>query len=172
VAVEVAPQVEAIRDQRLLLDEVDPVKPLLDRLTGALRQALLGARAQVEAARERELAAIQSTEEWERLPDAAWRKLFRAHNLGPLDPLNLSTDEELLEALNQKPLGAWRLELEAIPTRIRRAREEAARKIAPQAVRVRPPSTTLETEAEVDDYLAALRERIMEHVREGKSVIL
>jgi hypothetical protein len=168
----VRPQFEAIREQRLLLGEQDPVKPLLDQLTAALRQALKAARKQVVEARERELKAIQATEEWQQLPDREWRELFQAHHLGPVDKLDLSTDDHLLKELSHKPLNAWATELEAIPTRIRRAREEAAHRIAPQAVRVRPPSTTLETEADVDVYLSELRQQIMEHIDEGKPVII
>ncbi len=75
---------EAIVVQRLLLDAVDPVKPLLDALTGALREALQQGREQVEAAREEELAAIRKTEEWNKLDDQTWRRLFRDHHLDRL----------------------------------------------------------------------------------------
>ena len=80
------------------------------------------------------------------------------------DPLDVGSDEKLLAALNAKPLAAWATELEAIPTRIRQAREEAARRIAPQAVHVRPPSTTLRTEAEAEAYVAGHEARAIEAI--------
>jgi len=172
VTAEIAPQVVAITAQRTLLDALDPVKPLLDSVTAALREALQDARAWVERTRDRELAAIQDTDEWTKLPDQTWRAIFRTHHLGPIDMPAINTDESLLEALNAKPLSAWATEREAIPTRIRQAREEAARQIAPAAVRVRPPSTTLETEAEVAAFLDALRDEILQHIHAGKPVII
>ncbi len=45
-------RVDAIVARRLLLDAVDHVKPLLDTLTAALREALQHAREQVEAERD------------------------------------------------------------------------------------------------------------------------
>jgi hypothetical protein len=172
VAQAVQPQVEAVIAQRRLLEAVDPVRPLLETVTTALREALQKARERVELARERELAAIQETEEWTKLDNPTWRRLFQKHHLGTIDAVDVSTDQKLLEALNTKPLSAWTLELEAIPTRIRQAREEAAMMLAPKAVRLTPASTTLETEAEVDAYLAELREDIMRHIQAGTPVIL
>jgi hypothetical protein len=171
-AEKVRPQVEAIHEQRLLLVDVDPVKPLLDDLTESLRQALQEARQRVEESRARELEAIAATEEWNKLPDEDWKAIFSAHHLGPIDQLDIGTDERLLESLSRKPLAAWATELEAIPTRVRRAREEGAKRIAPKAVRVRPPSTTLETKEDVDAYLEELREQVMAHIQQGTPVII
>ena len=53
VAQEVAPQGAAIRQQRALLEEMDPVRPLLDKVTAALRAAAQDARQRVEDARQR-----------------------------------------------------------------------------------------------------------------------
>nr|MBC8253540.1 BREX system P-loop protein BrxC [Ardenticatenia bacterium] len=103
----IRPQVEAIHEQRLLLADVDPVKPLLDELTESLRKALQAARRQVEETRDWELKAIEATDEWKRLPDEVWRAIFDAHQLGPIDTLDISTDERLLESLNGKALNAW-----------------------------------------------------------------
>ena len=172
LAAEIEPQVDAIRQQRTLLEELDPVKPLLDQTTSALREALQEARQRVEDARQRELKAIEETDEWNKLPDAEWKTIFRDHHLGPIDQLDIGTDDKLLNALNAKSLGAWVTELEAIPTRIRRARQEAARRIAPKAVRVRPKSTTLYSEAEVAAYLESLRDEILAHIKVGRPVIV
>ena len=172
LAAEMEPQMDAIRRQRTLLEELDPVKPLLNEVTTALREAVQEARQQVEDARQRELKAIEETDEWSKLPDAEWRTIFQDHHLRPIDQLDIGTDDKLLNALNAKSMGAWGTELEAIPTRIRRARQEAARQIAPKAVRVRPRSTTLHTEEEVAAYLEALREEILTHIKDGRPVIV
>jgi len=165
-------QMVAILQQRSLLEELDPVKPLLDKVTTALREAAQDARQRVRDAQQRELKAIEETDEWNKLSDTEWKAIFQVHHLGPIDQLDIGTDDKLLNALNAKSLGAWRTELEAIPTRVRRARQEAARRIAPKAVRVRPKSTTLHTEEEVAAYLESLREEILPHIKDGKPVIV
>jgi len=172
VAATVRPQVEAITAQRLLLAEPDPVKPLLDTLAADLRLALQQARQNVVDARERELAALQNTAEWNKLSDEKWKDIFARNGLGPIPALNIGADDLLLAALDAKSLDAWGTEALVAPTRMHQAREEAARLLEPKAVRVRPKSTTLHNVQEVDDYLDGLRTEIMAYVQEGNPVIL
>lgn len=169
---QVTPQVDAILGQRLLLAEPDPVKPLLDALCSDLRQALRAARARVIEVRERELQLMQATAEWNKLDDEQWRQLFHANHVGPVTELDIGTDARLLRALDEKPLSAWETETVAVPTRMRQAREQAAKLLEPKAVRVRLKSTTLHNADEVDVYLSELRQDIMEHVQTGKPVII
>ena len=52
------------------------------------------------------------------------------------------------------------------------AREQAAKLLEPKAVRVRPKSTTLHDEAEVDLYLTKLRSEILGYLKDGSPVII
>ncbi|MCU0595621.1 MAG: hypothetical protein MUC98_09195, partial [Desulfobacterota bacterium] len=172
VVQEITMQVDAILGQRMLLAEPDPVKPLVDALCSDLRQALRVARERVIEVREREITLMQATDEWNKLDDEQWRQLFHANHVGPVAELDIGTDARLLRALDEKPLSAWETEAVAVPTRMRRAREQAARLLEPKAVRVRPKSTTLHNEAEVDTYLRELRSEMMEQIEAGNPVIL
>jgi hypothetical protein len=165
-------QMEAIREHRSLLEEPDPLQPLIGALTAVLRKALQAARQRVVDVRARELKVLEATPEWAQLDDEQWRELFEAHHVGPIEQLDVGDDDKLLAALDRKPLGAWETEAEAAPTRMRQARADAARLLAPKAVRVRPPSATLHTADEVDAYLADLRQEIMAHVEAGNPVII
>ena len=169
---QVTSQVNAIQSQRLLLADPDPVKPLIDALGADLRQALQAARQRLMDVRERELKAMQATAEWNKLNDEQWATIFTAHHLGPVAQLSIGTDDALLAGLDAKPLSAWETETVAIPTRMRQAREQAAKLLEPKAVRVRPKSTTLHDEAEVDTYLTELRSEILGHLKDGSPVIL
>jgi len=168
----VRPQVEAITSQRLLLAEPDPVKPLLDALTADLRQALQDARQRVVDLREQELTALRDTAEWNKLSDEQWRDILHAQGLGLIAELQVGTDDLLLAALDAKPLDAWATDALVVPTRMRQAREQAAKLLEPKAVRVRPKSTMLKNVDEVDTYLAELRTEILSHLQTGNPVIL
>ncbi len=172
VVTQVQPQVDAIQQQRLLLVEPDPVKPLVDALCADLRQALHVARQRVVDVRERELQAMAATAEWTKLSDEQWATLFHDNHVGPVAELSIGTDEKLLGALDEKPLSAWETEAVAVPTRMRQAREQAAKLLEPKAVRVRPKSTTLHDETEADAYLAELRSEILGYLQTGSPVIL
>lgn len=65
-------QVEAIRDNRSLLVNPDPVLPLITQVADALRAALRTAHADTERARLREVATLETTPEWGKLPDERW----------------------------------------------------------------------------------------------------
>lgn len=172
VSAQVQPQAVAIAAQRTLLDDPDPTKPLIDNLVDELRKALQDKRAQMVNIRDREVQALDGTTEWQRLPDSDWKRLFEKHQVGPVPELNIGTEEKLLQALNARPLSAWNDAIAALPTRMQRAREEAARLLEPQAVRVIPPSQTLHHATEVDEYLNALRDAILQHIRAGNPVII
>ncbi len=122
--------------------------------------------------REGELQALKVTEEWNKLSDGQRRAILQSNNLGPIDELDIGTDELLLAALDQKALAAWQAEAEAIPTRMRNAREQAAQLLEPKAVWVQPRSTTLRSAEEVDAYLDDLRAELMAHIEAGNPVIL
>lgn len=172
VVQEVTPQVDAILGQRLLLAEPDPVKPLVEMLCSDLRQALRGARKRVVEVRERELKLMQATDEWNKLDDEQWRQLFHANHVGPVAELDIGTDDKLLRALDEKPLSAWETEAVAVPTRMRQAREQAAKLLEPMAVRVQPKSATLHNETDLDAYLAELRDEVSAILQAGNPVIL
>lgn len=169
---QVTPQVDAILGQRLLLAEPDPVKPLVDALCSDLRQALQVARDKVIEVRARELKAMEATAEWNKLDDEQWRQLFHANHVGPVAELDMGANEKLLRALDEKPLSAWETEAVAVPTRMRRAREQAAKLLEPKAVRVRPKSMTLHNASEVHEYVEELRQELISHIEDGHPVIL
>jgi hypothetical protein len=172
IAGSTAPQVEAIRAQRLLLTEPEPVKPLLDALTADLRAAVKEARQKVVDARERELEALKGTAEWTKLSDEQWWDILHANGLGPIAELNAGTEDLLLATLDAKSLDAWATDALVVPTRMRQAREQAAKLLEPKAVRVRLRSTTLHNLDELDAYLAEARQEMAQHLEKGSPVIL
>ncbi len=108
---------------------------------------------------------------WSKLNDEKWHDIFDANHVGPIDELDIGTDNKLLATLDEKPLSAWETEGVAVPTRMRQAREQAAKQLEPQAVRVQPRRTTLHSEEEVDAYLEELRSEILSYIDAGKPVI-
>ncbi len=165
-------QAEAVLAARTLLADPDPTAPLIASLAALLRAELGTRRGRLLSVRERELAQLEITAEWEHLSPADRQALTDKHQLGPITELNIGTDAALLDALDAAPLAAWENRIAALPARFARAREEAARILEPKAVRVRPKPATLKTVDEVDAYLAELRNEIMEHVDAGRPVLL
>ncbi|MGI8553637.1 MAG: BREX system P-loop protein BrxC, partial [Dehalococcoidia bacterium] len=165
-------QVEAIRAQRSLLEDPDPVAPLLDQLTSILRNVLQTMREDLATAQQQQIGTLQDSEEWRRLPENARNDLLAAQALGPVPGLSVGSAEELLKTLEERPLPDWGNRLAALPGRLVAAREAAAKRLEPQAVSLRPPHATLKTEQDLDDYLARLRSTIMAEIDAGRPVLI
>lgn len=172
VSDEVRTQVETIQLERSLLADPDPLKPLIQKLSDALRNALQQARSELENIRQHELSNIETSQDWQSLQDAERKEILLANSLGPVPELNIGTEGSLLATLDTSSLSLWENKIAALPSWANKAREEVARRLEPQAVRVYPPRVTLKTREDVEAYLDSLHQEIMKHIDDGKPVIL
>jgi len=172
IAAKIKPQVDAIRIGRTLLTEPDPVPPLANALTNALRPALQSARQRLLDTRQREVGALEATAEWQKIAEQERRQILAVNSLDAVAEIVVSTDDALLRTLDEYPLAKWEDLIAALPARVARAREQAAKLLEPQAVRIKPPSATLRTDGDVEKYLERLREEIMKEIDAGKTVIV
>jgi len=171
LAQDVAQQAEAIREQRALLQDPDPVVPLIQELEAALRGALEESVRAFQSERDKVIAALSEDEAYRALPDERRKSLVEECGLRAVDMPDTSSDENLLRALERTPLDYWRNMVDGLGARLARAREIAGQE-AYAAVKVTPPPAVLKDETAVDAYLAALRKQIMEHVDSGKPVVI
>jgi len=168
---EVARQMAAIREQRSLLQDPDPVIPLVQQLEAALRAALEERVSTFKREREKGIQTLSKDEAFRALSEERRAGLIEECGLRAVDMPDTSTEENLLLALERTPLDYWATMTDGLEARFARARELAAKE-AYQAVRVTPPAATLKNEAEVDAYLTDLRQEIMKNIQTGKPVVI
>ena len=102
-----APAVAAIRDGRQLLDDPDPLAPLLAELATALRDEVTRRAEELAAAQHAAVAELEAWDDWHKL-DAADRDAIVADaKLVAAEPPDVSSEAKLLEALDATPLTAW-----------------------------------------------------------------
>ncbi len=172
IADEVVLQVTAIKDSRALLVDPDPISPLLNKVVTSLRAELQKARERLIEAQERELKALEASQEWQSLAEADRQRMLYQNALGPVPQLTIGTDEELLATLDATPLGAWEDKIAAPPGRVKKVREETAKLLSPKVVRIPIPQVTLKSVEEVDAYLAALRAEMIKQIEAGNPVMI
>jgi len=170
VAEEIKSQADAVHEQRALLDDPDPVAPLIGRLTDELRAALHAAREHLQRAYEQELDQMKVTQEWQAIGEDN-RQTILGEVPGVPD-IEVGTEQGVLATLDMTPLRAWSDQTAALPSRFAQARLRAACLLEPQAVRLQPRPATLKTPDEVDAYLDELRAEIMQHIDAGNPVVL
>lgn len=169
---EIHQQRDAILEGRQLIDDPDPVRPLLDAVSGRLREAVQAAAEQLRAHHDAVIAELEASDEWKQLSDDDWAEIIEQVGLQRPHDVDVSNQEKLLAVLNDTPLESWKDKTEVVRARAKRAREEAARRLEPDAVRVTPEPATLKTTEDADTYLAGLRERIVEQLNDGHTVII
>jgi len=163
-------EVEAIREQRSLLAEDDPLDGLDDRLFAALRKALTAAQGSYEGVHAQEMEALEADATWQSL-EPTKQAFILGYHLDEVPGVDVSTPDAILASLDQMSLATWRDRTAALPTRFRNAMTDAAREAEPDARRVRLRSATLRTPDEVEQWLNETRERLMTEIENGPIVL-
>ena len=158
---------QAIADQRCLLADPDPVRPLLDRTADVLRQAL---NAKLKAYRDEyvsQQAALDADAHWQKLTQEQRDKLIREHHIASPESPDISTVDALSDALDACGLQRWIERTQALRTRFEAVRLDAARLLMPTVTQVRLPARTLTNPAEVRAYVAEVEAYLLEKVKNG-----
>ncbi|MFN2608436.1 MAG: hypothetical protein ABR511_11200 [Acidimicrobiales bacterium] len=168
----VEPAVAAINDGRQLLDQPDPVSPLLVELTTALRGQLTTQAQQLAAAQRDAVAELEAWEGWSQLDSSNRQAIVADATLDPIEPPDVSTDAALLQVLDTTPLTGWQDRISLVPSRRDHARQGAAKLLEPESVTVALPPATIKTTEDLQAYLDDLRSRVQSHLDEDKTVII
>jgi len=172
LATSIKAQRDAIEADRLLMRAPDPVAPLIKEVTDALRGAVVDAAQGAKNDQEKALADIEASAEWQRLDPDDREPILAMSGLSAAAVPAVGSDDELLKALDVTSLSAWAERRQAIPAKVAAARAAVAKKLEPKSVTVTAPAATLRTEADVDAYLTALRERLLQHVTNGETIVI
>ncbi|MCC6785237.1 MAG: BREX system P-loop protein BrxC [Planctomycetes bacterium] len=171
VHAELAPQLDAIRAQRSLLGEVDPVPPLAAKLGAALRAALNELHAQYERAHREGMSSLAADASWSKVGESERAALSQQHGLvAPQTPV-LKSDQDLADELRRQTLSARRATVAAVPERVRQLMADVAKKLQPKARRVALPAATLATADEVRAWVREQEERLLMAVKQGPVIV-
>lgn len=167
-------QADAIRTNRLLLADPDPISPLIDQLCSALRGAVNTGVEALSAAASSERSALEQSNEWTQLAPEQQSSALRIANLVVPDHPNVSSLDALLAALDAQPLASYQDRIDALPSKAAAARRKIAEIIDPDppVVSVKAPGATIKSKSDVDTYVSTLRQRLIEHVDAGEIVII
>ena len=175
VADDVGQQLDAIRNQRTLLDATDHVGPCVTRLGDALRGELTTLHERLTAAVEAAIARLEADPTWQNLSASVQSEILREVGLTPPRELRLGTNEALKRELDVRGLAAWRSGIDAVRTREARALAEAGKRGGgggPSPVkRVRVRRGTLSDAEAVRKWLAEYERKLMTAVRDGPVIV-
>jgi hypothetical protein len=166
---ELASQVEAIRNERSLLDPTtDFVAPLLQQLEQALTAALEQAQQQVSEVVAAELQQLQASAEWQGLPESERSRISQALQLPASPPSADPVDRSrLLDVLQQRSISSRKELAESVPTRFAKARTAAAKALEPSTQALKLSSGVLKDPAALEAWWALQRQKLLAALENG-----
>lgn len=165
-------QHDAIRSGRLLLDEPDPVQPLIDTLSESLRGGVRERATRLADAHERAITDLGGDPLWQRLAPGDRDAILGRVGLVSVEVPDVSSDAKLLRALDETPLATWDERSRFVGARAEQARQAAAKQLEPRSVPVRAPSATIRTREDLDAYFEQVRALVAPHLDNGETVLL
>ncbi|MGI6022730.1 MAG: BREX system P-loop protein BrxC [Methanoculleus sp.] len=170
---EIQEQYDAILERRSLLDDPDPVPPLLQKIRKGLRNALTEGAKQVKLAQETVLDELQNDALWQRLTDSQKEDLLSRHQLVVQSLPPLEDDDAIVAQIKKTPLASFAQTARLIEGSLPEIRAEMAKMLEPKTVTVRLASGVIvKTEKDLDAYLGDLRVRAMSELGKGNPVVL
>ncbi len=166
------PAVSAIRDGRQLLDEPDPLSPVVEDLTAALRSDLIDHAEQLAAAQRNAIADLEAWEGWSDVEPTERQEIISEAKLTPTEKPDVSSDANLLDVLDATPLSAWQDRISLVPSRRDQARHKAAVMLEPESVTVDLPAATIKSTDDLDGYVDELRAKVQPLLDADKTVII
>ena len=172
---EVAPELEAIKEQRALLENVDPVAPLLGKLGTALRDKLNEMTAQLKLETQGVVAQLAADSTWQQLDSEDQEKIIVGVKLIAPDTPSTADDEKLKAALDATNLNSWQHQIQAVPTLVQQALSQAAQKLKEKKNIVTTTITvargTLDSEEAVQQWLSEHAQKLKEAITKGSIII-
>jgi hypothetical protein len=167
-----AATLEAVAGSRSLLDDPDPVAPVVSVLADVLRVALADRIGEFVKARDAALAALAASAPWSALPEKRRTEILATAGLADHQAAAIGTTTELLATLDAWPLADWQVRTDAVGAQAAKAHELAARETARDAVVVKPAHGFIHDTPELDAYLDDLRRAITPHLDAGDTVVI
>ena len=154
-------QAGAIRDQRMLLDEPDPVPALCDTTTGLLRDALTRSHEEYKTAHDAGMAMLKADENWPQLTPEQKHEILLAQKLTKVPAIDTANEAKVLASLDAMTLSTWADRIAALPARFDKVRLAAAELMEPEAVYVKVPPRTLRNPDEVREWVQDLEKTLL-----------
>jgi hypothetical protein len=164
-------QAQAIHDQRTLLADPDPVVPLIKEANDRLRERIQQLADALSKTQKAAASSLDQDDSWSKLDDTQRSTIQEEAQLGSLPDLKVGTVDEVLATLHATPLSTLETLKDALPQRYAAARRKAAQMLVPAAAQAHLPHRTLKTEAEVEAWVAEVREELLTQVKKNPVIV-
>ncbi|GHB48312.1 BREX system P-loop protein BrxC [Mongoliitalea lutea] len=165
-------EIDAIRDNRLIYQEPDPIQPLLNQLKEKLGNLLNEVIEKYLHQRNERMELLQANEYFSKLsPEQkhailARNQLLTSYETKIYDAYNLS------HQLQKISLDNWKTKISALQGQFDAALNEAIELAAPKAASFYLPKRTINNQAELEQYISDLKAKLETLLENSSSIIL
>jgi BMFP domain-containing protein YqiC len=170
--VEMMKEVEAIDNNRLLLQDPDLIKPLLEKITGLLKTELNILKENFNLEYDKRMNELQKNSFFLKLTPDQKNHNLRENQLLNKPEIKDYNSQALLNSLNKTPLDAWKTKISALGSQFDNALSQAVILLEPKAESYSVPRKTLSSQTEIDTYIDELKAKLTEVLKNAKSIIL
>ena len=160
-------QLDAIAENRSLLEATDPVPDLARGLADALRSTIVATERQHLEVFNAQAEALEEVASWQTIEASARARILEERGAVVSTKGPIGTDQEVIESLSRTPLETWRTRTAALPQLFAEARMEADRLVEPKVRYIKLDSGTLRSPEEAKAWLAETETRLLEELEKG-----
>ncbi len=166
-------QVQHLEKQRQLLEEPDPIAPLMANLTQLLRDELNRLDAKYQDQHAKGLERLREDTNWQQLEKEQRYQLMSEQVLheAARPKVEVQTTNDVLATLDKVSLSMFADRVAAMPARFNNVATKAAELLEPEAQFIQVPRRTLKTEEDVDAWLEDVRGQLKTALEKGPIVI-
>jgi len=166
-------QADTIEQQRQLLDEPDPVAPLIASATQLLRDQLRKLDKEYGATHDRGMKRLSEDENWKQLEPEQRHQLLSEQRLTNADrpEIEVQNAQQVLDSLNRYELSAFSDRVAAMSGRFAQVAARAAELCEPEIQFVELPQRTLKTNEDIDAWAEEAKSNLKAALANGPVAI-
>jgi hypothetical protein len=165
-------EIDAIRNNRLLLQEPDAIAPILTRLTDKVRIALNKSKESYLKEFGERMDELMHNEYYNKLEQPDKHRLLSTHQLLYKPEVKTLDAQGLLNQLRNVSIDAINTRKAALSGRFQAVENEATKLAEPKAQNYSMPKRTLKSQDDINTYIAELKKELEELLKKSSAVIL
>lgn len=166
-------QIHQIEEHRQLLDQPDPVPPLVANLTQLFRDTLNGLDQAYDAQHLAGMARLAADDNWQQLTPEQRNDLLSQVRLAAADKpvIHLGSTAEILASLDRVGPDAFGDRIAALSSRFDQVLQGAAELMEPRAKFVSLPRRTLKSDEDIDAWMDEVRGALQRALQDGPVIV-
>jgi hypothetical protein len=165
-------EIAAIKSNRMLLQEPDPIEPILNKMTEILGGLLNTKRDKYNEIWAYKMDELQKNEYFLKLTPEQKRQILIKQQILAKKEKTSTDSQALLNHLDKVSFYNWDTSIAALPGQFQAALDDAIELSAPQAKTFSLPRATINNQGDVEKYLAQLKSNLEDLLKEASSIIL